>query len=60
MFSYNDEQEQYRLILNSIQDFKSQSNIPLNKNDIYDYIKNLHIYPLITQNNLKLLQQLYQ
>ena len=60
MLSYNDEQQQYTLILNSIQDFKSQSNILLNKNDIYDYIKNLHIYPLITQNNLKLLQQLYQ
>ena len=60
MFSYNDEQQQYTLILKSIQDFKSKSNIPLNKNDIYDYIKNLHIYPLITQNNLTLLQQLYQ
>ncbi len=60
MLSYNDEQEQYTLILNSIQDFKTKSNIPLNKNDIYDYIKNLHIYPLISQNNLILLQQLYQ
>lgn len=60
MLFYNDEQEQYKLILNYIKDFESKSNIQLNKNDIYDYIKNLHIYPLITQNNLTLLQQLYQ